>query len=163
MTTAGNRVRELVQTSIQSDLKQIGVEVKIKNEPAQVFFGQTMRERKFSGMGMFAWVSSPKNIPYSTLHSSSIPTAANNWSGQNYTGIKNAELDTVLERLRVECDDATQTQLWNRLQSIYAEELPVLPLYFRSNPYIMPKQLKGVRPTGHLNPSTLWVEDWRWE
>ncbi|MSO70968.1 MAG: peptide ABC transporter substrate-binding protein [Alphaproteobacteria bacterium] len=163
MTTAGNRVRELVETVIQSDLKKIGVDIKIKNEPAQVFFGQTMRERKFNAMGMFAWSSSPKNIPYTTLHSSMIPTAANNWSGQNYTGFKNAEMDTVLERVRVECADDVQAQLWSRIQSLYAEELPVLPLYFRTNSYVLPKQLKGVRPTGHQNPSTLWVEDWRWQ
>jgi peptide/nickel transport system substrate-binding protein len=163
MTTAGNRVRELVETVIQSDLKQIGVDIKIKNEPAQVFFGTTMRERKFGAMGMFAWVSSPKNIPYTTLHSSMIPTPANNFSGQNYTGFKNAEMDTVLDRIRVECADDVQAQLWSRIQSLYAEELPVLPLYFRTNPYIMPKNLKGVRPTGHQFPSTLWVEDWRWE
>ena len=65
-----------------------------------------------------------------------------------------------LEALRVQCGDEEQTTLWNRLQTIYAEDLPVLPLYFRSNAYIMPKWLRGVTPTGNLNPSSLWVENW---
>jgi peptide/nickel transport system substrate-binding protein len=34
-------------------------------------------------------------------------------------------------------------------------------LYFRANPHVWPLWLEGVTPTGHLNPSTLWVEDWR--
>jgi peptide/nickel transport system substrate-binding protein len=37
----------------------------------------------------------------------------------------------------------------------------VLPLYFRADPYIMPKWLTGVEPTGHQYPATLWVENWR--
>jgi peptide/nickel transport system substrate-binding protein len=53
--------------------------------------------------------------------------------------------------------------MWRRLQEIYATELPVIPLYFRANPYILPKWLRGLEPTGHQNPSTLWVEDWRVE
>ncbi len=50
--------------------------------------------------------------------------------------------------------------MWHRLQQLYAEELPDLPLYFRSQAFIMPKWLKGVVPTGHMAPTTLWVEDW---
>jgi peptide/nickel transport system substrate-binding protein len=51
--------------------------------------------------------------------------------------------------------------MWHRLQALYAEELPALPLFFRSNPYVLPKWLKGVTPTGHQYPSTLWIEQWR--
>src|SRR3546814_3954625 len=50
--------------------------------------------------------------------------------------------------------------MWDRLQQIYAEEVPVIGLYWRANPYILPKWLKGVRPTGQMAPSSLWVEDW---
>ena len=41
--------------------------------------------------------------------------------------------------------------------------LPVLPLYFRATPYVFPKWLKGVTPTGHQYPTTLWIEEWRAE
>jgi peptide/nickel transport system substrate-binding protein len=53
--------------------------------------------------------------------------------------------------------------MWKRLQEIYADELPTLPLYFRADTYILPKWLKGVVPTGHQSYSTLWVETWRAE
>ena len=50
--------------------------------------------------------------------------------------------------------------LWDKLQAIYAEELPALPLFFRADPYIIPKWLKGIEPTGHQDISPLWVENW---
>ncbi len=160
MTTAGNRVRELVEQILQSMWRDVGVDLRIRNEPPRVLFGQTLRERRFPDMAMFAWFSAPENIPRSSLHSDMVPTEANGFSGQNYTGYNNPEMDETLEALRVQCDDDDQTALWNRLQTIYAEDLPVLPLYFRSNAYIMPQWLEGVTPTGHLNPSSLWVENW---
>ena len=51
MTTAGNRTRELVQQVLQSYWKQVGVDVRIENEPARVFFGETVNKRRFTGNG----------------------------------------------------------------------------------------------------------------
>ena len=161
MTTAGNRSRELVEQVLQSQWKALGIDVRIRNEPARVYFGETLNQRKFTGLAMFAWISSPENVPRSTLHSEEIPTADNGWSGQNYTGYRNPEMDKLLDAIEVELDRAKRKTLWAELQRIYATELPVIPLYFRANAYILPQWLDGVRPTGHQYPSTLWVEEWR--
>jgi peptide/nickel transport system substrate-binding protein len=161
MGTAGNRTGELVQQVIQSQWRKLGIDARIKNEPARVFFGETVRKRKFSHMAMFAWVSSPENVPRTILHSSHIPTAENNWAGQNDTGFRNAEVDDLIDRMELELDRERRRVLWRRLQEIYIEELPVLPLYFRSDPFVVPKWLTGIEPTGHQDVSTLWVENWR--
>ena len=163
MTTAGNRTRELVEQVLQSQWKQLGVDARIRNQPARVFFGQTVSERKFPAMAMFAWISAPESVPRTTLHSDHIPTADNNWAGQNYTGFKSNEVDALIEAIEIELDRDKRRELWRRLQHIYAEELPALPLYFRAEPYILPKWLTGLRPTGHQYPTTLWVEHWRAE
>ena len=163
MTTAGNRSRELVEQVLQSQWKAVGIDVRIRNEPARVFFGQTVTERKFSSLAMYAWISAPESVPRTTLHSAHIPSKDNNFAGQNYTGFRNAEMDEVLETIEVELDRSKRKKLWRRLQEIYATELPVIPLYFRAEPYILPKWLKGLEPTGHQDPSTLWVENWRAE
>jgi peptide/nickel transport system substrate-binding protein len=160
MTTGGNKSRELVQQVIQSQLKQVGVDLRLRNEPARVFFGETVSQRKFPDMVMYAWVSSPENVPRTTLYSTQVPTAENNWSGQNYAGFRSKDMDKVLDDIEVVCEPKANQQLWNDMQRIYAEELPVLPLYFRANPYIMPKWLKGVTPTGHQFTSPNWVENW---
>ena len=160
MTTAGSKARELVQQVLQSQWKAVGIDVRIKNEPARVYFGQTVTQRKFTGLAMYAWSSAPESVPRTSLHSAHIPTEANGWAGQNYPGFKNAEMDALIEKIEVELDKPTRKKLWHRLQEIYATELPAIPLYFRAESFIMPPWLTGVAPTGHQYPSSLWVENW---
>ncbi len=161
MTTAGNRTRELIEQVAQGHLRQLGINVVIKNEPPRVFFGETVSRRRFTGLALFAWISSPENVPRSTLHSDEIPTEANGWSGQNYTGFRDPHVDVLLGSIEVELDRDKRATLWHELQRIYAEELPALPLFFRADAHVWPKWLKGVEPTGHMAPTTLWVERWQ--
>ena len=163
MSTAGNRSRELVQQVLQSQWKDAGIEVRIRNQPPRVFFGETVTQRKFDGLAMFAWISSPENVPRAQLHSGHIPRADNGWSGQNYTGYANPAMDALIDEVEIELDRTKREAIWHRIQKLYAADLPVLPLYFRSNTDILPKRLSGVTPTGHLGMTTLWIENWRWE
>ncbi len=161
-TTAGNRVRELVAQVIQSQLRQVGIEVRLKAETPRIFF-DAMGKRTYSGLGMYAWVQRPEGVPRSSLHSKEIPSADNGWSGQNYPGYANPEMDKVLDAAERELDVVKRRALFAEIQKLAADDLPSLPLFFRVDPFVIPKPLKGVTPTGTLNSSTLWVEQWRWE
>jgi peptide/nickel transport system substrate-binding protein len=161
-TTAGNRIREQVAQVIQSQLRQVGIELRLKAEPPRIF-SEALNRRNFTGLAMYAWVSRPQGVPRSTLHSEEIPTAKNAWSGQNYPAYANPEMDKALDAAERELDKDKRRSLFGEIQKLYAEDLPVLPLFFRVDPFVIPKALKGVRPTGHLNSSTLWIEQWRWE
>jgi peptide/nickel transport system substrate-binding protein len=160
MTMAGNRTRELVQQVLQSQWREAGIDIRIRNEPARVFFGETVTKRKFTGMALFAWLSAPESVPRLMLHSEHITSARNNWSGQNYTSYANPEVDRLLDAIETELDREKRRVLWARLQKIYAEDLPVIPLFFRADPFIVPKWLTGIIPTGHQDPTTYWVENW---
>ena len=116
---------------LQAQWQKAGIEVRINNQPARVLFGSTMRERQFPAMAMFAWLSAPENIPRTILHSTMIPTPENGFSGQNYVGFSNPEADKLIDDLEVTCKEDEARPLWTRLQQIYAEQLPSLPLYFR--------------------------------
>ena len=94
------------------------------------------------------------------LHSTQIPTEENGYSGQNYTGFADPEVDDLIESIEENLDADARLPFWARLQHIYAEKLPVLPLYFRTNVDILPKWLQGVRQTGHLMSTSRWVEEW---
>jgi peptide/nickel transport system substrate-binding protein len=159
MTTAGNRTRELVEQVLQGQWRRIGVDIRIKNEPARVLFGQTVPHRQFD-LAMYAWTSAPESVPRSILHSSEIPSEANGYAGQNAPGFKSAEMDRLIDALEVELDAEKRKTLWAEAQRLYAEELPSLPLFFRSDSFILPKWLSRVRPTGNQYPTTLWVTDW---
>lgn len=159
MTTAGNRTRELVEQVLQSQWRKIGVDVRLKNEPARVLFGQTLPHRRFD-LAMYAWISAPESVPRSTMHSNEIPSEANGFAGQNTPGFKNADTDRLIDALEIELDPQKRKAMWAELTRLYATELPSLPLYFRSDSFILPKWLKGLRPTGNQSPSTLWITEW---
>ncbi|TAJ87391.1 peptide ABC transporter substrate-binding protein [Reyranella sp.] len=161
-TTAGNRVRELVAQVIQSQLRQVGIEVRIKADPPRLFF-EVMNRRNYNALGMYAWVQRPGGVPRSTLHSKEIPTAENGWSGQNYPGYANPQMDKALDDAERELDVDKRRAFFAEIQKLAADDLPSLPLFFRVDPFVIPKALKGVTPTGTLNSSTLWIEQWRWE
>lgn len=161
-TTAGNRIREQVAQVIQSQLRQVGIELRLKAEPPRIF-SEALNRRNFTGLAMYAWVSRPQGVPRSTLHSQEIPTAKNAWSGQNYPAYANPEMDKALDAAERELDTEKRRALFGDIQKLYAEDLPALPMFFRVDPFVIPKPLKGIRPTGHLNSSTLWIEQWRWE
>ena len=159
-TTSGNRTRELLEQIMQSQWREIGVEVHLRNQPARVLFGDTLRKRAFD-LALFGWVSAPENVPRSELNSGEIPSAENAYRGQNNVGYRNPEMDKLMDEIEITLDRPKREQLWHRLQQIYAETLPDLPLFFRTDSSVLPKWLAGVTPTGHLNVSTLWIEDWR--
>ncbi|MDD9900460.1 MAG: peptide ABC transporter substrate-binding protein [Alphaproteobacteria bacterium] len=159
-STAGNKTRATVAQAIQSYWQKIGIDAHIQMLPARVLFGEIMRKRMFDGGVMYAWMSSPRNIPRSTLHGTMVPSEKNNYAGQNYPGYKNPAMDYSLNELEVVCEKNANQKLWSDIQSIYASDLPALPLYFRANAFIVPTWLKGITPTGHMHPTTFWIEDW---
>ncbi|HXY99887.1 MAG TPA: peptide ABC transporter substrate-binding protein [Stellaceae bacterium] len=158
-TTAGNRIRELVEQVLQSQWRAIGIEVHLRNLPPRVLFGDNLVKRNFT-MALFAWVSAPENVPRAMLRSDEIPSPANGLAGENFPGFRSAEADRLIDAMEVELDRGRRAALWHRLEALYAEELPALPLFFRADPYVLPRWLKGVVPTGHQYPTTLWIEEW---
>ena len=159
-TTAGDATRELVQQVLQANWADVGVETRIANQPARTLFGESLPQRTFDDMAMYALIAAPSNVPRQMLHSEQIPREANGFSGQNFPGYANADVDGIIERLELSFDVIERQDLWAELQAIYARDLPALPLYFRSDMHVLPVWLQGYEPTGHQAPTTLWVEDW---
>jgi hypothetical protein len=160
MTTSQNKTRELVQVFLQDQWKKIGIELSINNEPARVFFGETVKKAAYPGMAMYAWVSSPDNPPRSTLHSKEIPTQENGWNGQNSGGWSNKRVDELLVNVFKEFDASKRKVMMDEVQKIYTDEVPVMPLYMRADVAVVPANLKGFKMPGHQFHSTLNVDSW---
>ncbi len=161
--TTGIRLNELFQAVAQQQLKAVGVEVTIKNEQPRAFFGETLKHRTFTGLAYYSWLFQPSYPARQTLGLDQIPTAANNWGGSNYMDWKNPTVEAALKVTETELDPAKAQVAWTTMQQAYAEELPVLPLFFRPESHVIPKWLKGYVPTGHTNYGTLHGEDWHSE
>ena len=82
-SSSGVRLVELVEQVLQSQLKAIGIELVLRNEPPRMLLGETVRQRRFQGLVMFSWLPGPDSIPHSRFHSSRIPSAANSFGGSN--------------------------------------------------------------------------------
>lgn len=137
-TTAGNTTRERVQQILQNQWKQVGVQVNIQNYPASVFFGPDFLSKGQEGkwdLAMYAWSANPIFEQGDLFKGEGIPTAANGYAGQNYSGWNNAEYNKLHKQALTEFNLADRIKLMDRMQTIWSNEVPSLPLYFRANPY----------------------------
>jgi len=143
-------------------LRQVGIDLRIDNRPASVFFGVMTPRRQFSHLAMYASLFTPESIPFDRFHTSQIPSAQNSWEGNNRVGWRHPENDRVWEQLISELDAQKRVALFRRQQEIFAEELPSLPLYFRLDLTTFPKSMQNVHPVG-LGTYYLPWNIWEWK
>ncbi len=161
MTTAGHSAREQFQQIVKEQLKQVGIDVRIDNRPASVFFGEVAPKRRYPHLAMYTTVFSPETTGFDRFHSSQIPSAQNNWEGNNRVGWRNVEVDKLMEQIIGELDETKRVALLKRQQEIFAEELPSLPLFFGLSLTTMRKDVRNVKPTG-LSGTYLPWNAWQW-
>jgi len=161
VSTAGNRTRELIEQVIQTSFKAIGVDVVIKNEPARVMFGETLRKRSFTGLVQFQTDAPLDYVPIMYFASAYIPSAENNFSGLNYMGWANPDMDVALQAARTELDPQKRRVLWKSILDIAAEDVPEINLYFPATGIITPKWMTGIVNEERWGNITLWIENWR--
>ncbi|HXW53132.1 MAG TPA: peptide ABC transporter substrate-binding protein [Myxococcota bacterium] len=162
MTTSGSKTRERVEQLLQSQWADIGVDVRIKNEPAKIFFGETTRKRKFDGMAMYAWIKDPLRVSDTLWRCDYIPSAKNHYLGQNLPGFCHKRADELLQKAARELDPQKRAKIGQDFEEIFAEELPSLPLYFQVEVSVTKKGLKNWQPTGMLQPISWNAHLWSW-
>ncbi len=161
MTTAGNAVREQVQQIMKEQLKEVGIDLRIDNRPSSVFLGTIAPRRQFPHMAIIGSLFTPESLAYERWHSTQIPSAANNWEGQNRPGWRNAEVDRIMDQVIGELDADKRNALLKRQQELLAEDVPSLSLYFRPNLTTMRKTVRNVKPTGLGTYHIPW-NAWEW-
>ena len=164
-TTAGNTVREQVQSILKAQLKDVGIDLDIsKNRPPSAFFATAyFYGRKWPDMVMFAWISSPTSIGDTIFRQDMIPTPENEYSGQNIYGWRNAEATDLLVKASREMSDIKRKEYCARAQQLMTEELPVIPLYYRVNVDTSKINLASVRPLQLAGQYITWNSyNWYW-
>lgn len=160
MSTSGNKTRERLEQLLLSQWREIGVDLVIKNEPAKVFFGETLRKRKFDGLALYAWIKDPVKVSDTLWRCDYIPSPKNNFQGQNMPGFCNAKADALLSSASFELDEKKRQRIGQEFEVLFAEELPALPLFFRVEVSVTKKGLKNWRPTGMLEPVSWNAYQW---
>jgi peptide/nickel transport system substrate-binding protein len=72
-------------------------------------------------------------------------------------------MDAGIRTAETELDAAKRLAAWSVMQHAYADDLPVLPLFFRPEGHVIPKWLLGYRPTGLTDYTPYWAEEWHAE
>ncbi len=160
LTSTGRSDRAQVQQIVQAQLKAVGIEIKIQNQPARAYFGDTLPTRKFE-MAMFSYVFSPLADCEGLYTGDTIPTPEHR-EGQNYPGYKNDEVTKLCHAIPEELDEAKRVEMFTRVQELWTEDLPALPLYFRSDYTAHKARLQNWKPTGADTPVTWNATSWRW-
>jgi peptide/nickel transport system substrate-binding protein len=134
-TTSGNQTRETIQALVQANLRDVGVEMTIANQPASKFFGGFndgggWLDRTLDMVGFTNGLSSsdPNLKPF--WHSESIPTK-DQPNGFNHSGFSDPDLDRLLDAQLTELDPAKRTDLLKQAQQIVADGAPMIPMYDR--------------------------------
>lgn len=159
-TTSGAAIRENIQMILKSQLKEIGFDLDIsKNLPASVLLGRDY----FYGDGsrwphliLFGWTTSPLTIGDAMFSSENIPF-------NNGYGWVNSEATELLKNASKEMNKVEQSILLKKFQRILSEELPIIPLYYRSMVVTSKIDLASVKPIHVAGVFVTWnAYDWYW-
>jgi peptide/nickel transport system substrate-binding protein len=158
-TVSGNKTRENIQAAIQQQLREAGIEVRFSVYAPDYFSSAILRPRNFD-MALYGYVLGADPDHTSLWHSRFIPSQANNYEGQNYSGWRNVEIDNLTVAGTRTYSLEERKQIYFRIQELVAQELPCIPLYFRANIDMVKKHVVGFQPSP-TPAGNLW-NAWEW-
>jgi glutathione transport system substrate-binding protein len=120
-TTAGNKLREQQGVLIQSQMKTLGIDIRIDNSDSKTLFGTRLPKGDFD-IANFAWVGTP-------FPASGANQIYKSDSDSNYGKYTNAEVDRLMTKALAEPDFDKRTALLNEADDMMWKGLPNLPLY----------------------------------
>lgn len=145
VTTAGDKTRENIAGMIAAQLQEVGVAVEVRFVTAQTLFGDALKKRRFE-TAMYALVAGLDPDDYALWNSQSIPAADNGYTGQNFAGWRNDEVDRLTDAGRQTLDLDKRKLYYFQIQELLQQEVPVLPLYFRTNIDLAKSSIVKYRP-----------------
>lgn len=165
VTTTGDKLRISAEQIIAEQLKQVGVDLQIKNVPANVMFGNWEAggplKRGTYDIAMDTWGpdADPAGFLRILFHSSQIPTAQNKGVGWNFFRIRNAALDRAIDQADATLDLVKRRALYKEASQQILQSWAYIPLYTRLSVNAFRTSVKGY--TGNPWDDFAWdAEDW---
>ena len=128
-------LRRKTAEMIAKNLADCGIQVKVQMQNPGVLYAAgpdgALFGRKFD-LAQFSWEAGSQP-PCNLYETSTIPTAKNSWLGGNITGYSNAAYDAACQQARAARPEpaADYVKRNQEAQKLFAQALPVLPLYYR--------------------------------
>lgn len=140
LTNQGNEQRILTATVIQSQLREVGIDVRIRTVEWAAFIREFVNKGRFDAV-ILGWTIPQDPDIFQIWHSSQAHDG-----GLNFTRYKNPELDRLLEEARSTPDQTARAPLYARIQEILAADQPYCFLFV---PYALPvvqRRFMGIKP-----------------
>lgn len=157
-TVAGVIPRENAEVLIQQKLRAVGIDLTVRNAPANLLFaplgaGGLFASGKFD-LGIYAWTPFPDPDDTSLASPDSLPP-----HGANYSGVIDPELGRLERAADATYDRVLRKALYARVERRLGEVLPYHTIVWRANVDAWNDDLHGVRPASAV--SDFWnVGNW---
>lgn len=139
LTSQGNEQRINTALIIQSQLRKVGIEVKIRSVEWAAFLKQFVEPGYFDAV-VLAWTQPQDPDGFDVWHSSRIN------GGLNFIGFADAEADALLDAGRRTLDREKRKPLYDRFQEILHREQPYTFLYIPYQLSAIQRRVRGVDP-----------------
>ncbi len=124
MIYSDSRTFQTIAEIIQEEFRKVGVRVQITAAEWALFLDR-LRSKEFDA-AMLGWATGwSKSDPFQLWHGSQADIPASS----NHVGYRNAEVDRLIEQLRVTMDDAKQEELYHRIHRLIFEDQPYTFLF----------------------------------
>jgi len=138
MTNQGNKMRQLCATIIQFNLRDVGVQVKIRILEWAAFIHQYIDKKNFDAV-ILGWSLSRDPDQYAIWHSSQVK------EGQyNFISYSNSEVDRLLVEGRRTFEMERRREIYHKIHAILAEEQPYTFLYVADALPVVHKRFHGI-------------------
>ena len=143
----------------QHDLATCGIDVAVSQLPVTEFFAMSedgpLFGRNFD-LASFAWMTNLDPPPCELYMSTEIPSAENNWAGQNLPGFIDAAFDAACAQAQNALPGTADAIAGHQAaQRRFAEQLPALPLFLRLRIAAIRPEVSGFTPDP-TESSSLW-------
>lgn len=154
-TTSGNAARERLEQIIQANLKEIGIELKIKNTDEGTFFDSWLTDGTFD-IGDWGFMATPDpSGQVITFSGEQMPP-----DGLNNFFYTNERVTKLADEQDTELDDNKRAGKIKEIQEILAEDLPTIPLFQRVTFIAFGSKVKGPKLNPTIEGSTWNASEW---
>jgi peptide/nickel transport system substrate-binding protein len=140
ITNQGNETRQKCAEIIQRQLKEVGINVKIRILEWAAFVNDFINKRRFDAV-ILGWTIPLDPDAYDVWHSSK--TAPEEL---NFISYKNKEVDVLLDKGRSTFNQKERKKYYDRFQEILAEDQPYTFLYVPEELIIISNRFRGIEP-----------------
>lgn len=156
LSTNNDPVRVAVAEAVAASWRAVGISVRVEVLGATDLLRDRLDPRNYE-VALFAYHSEGDPDPYLAWHSTQAPSG-----GRNLSGLADVRFDRLLEEARLLASMGRRMEIYRSFQSLFADELPAIPLYTAAWTYVLPAEMRGVRIGFFDNAaSRFWqVQEW---